>query len=267
MAAAAGMREEVEDILKQVKTMLARANAGGGTLGRLMRDDDLYVELVDTLREIRGVSSRIKDIEDTINNKLLDKKTKERIDKVVDSAGTAIDRVHEVTSKVGDLKWHIELGAHNYEGPLYMAEAGLRIIPSSARYYYGGIEWFNDIAPHTADDAGMDGYLGVTAALGFRVAETPLFFRGGAKRSFVSAGMDLRLNEVWDKVPVQLTMDAYRFQHPNAQFDFGGDLNFLKVFSISAGVDDAFNTPRFRAGLKLIYDDEDLTTILIKSRM
>jgi hypothetical protein len=58
-----------------------------------------------------------------------------------------------------------------------------------------------------------------------------------------------------------------KFSQPNAQLDLGASLAFLKVFRLTGGADDVLNRPFWRGGITLIYDDEDLTSILVKSRM
>ena len=66
---------------------------------------------------------------------------------------------------------------------------------------------------------------------------------------------------------MELSADAYRFGNPVSQFDIGAKIAFLQAFRLTGGVEDLANTPRFRVGLSIIYDDEDLTSILIKSKM
>jgi hypothetical protein len=61
--------------------------------------------------------------------------------------------------------------------------------------------------------------------------------------------------------------DAYRFGNAVSQFDAGVKIAFLEAFRLTGGVEDIANTPRFRVGLSIVYNDEDLTSILVKSKL
>ncbi len=256
---------EVRLAMVKVNTLLAKAQSPNTSVGRLLNEDDLYRELVAAVRELKIVAQRVGAIEKTINEKLLDPKTKESVDKAVATAQRVLNSADTLTAKAANVRWHLTLGTNKYEGPLYSATAGLRIIPNKDRYYYGGLEWFNQLAAHGASDKLSGGFAGYDAALGFRVLKSPVFFRGGLKRTNVSTGLDLRLQELASWLPVELTADAYRFSQPVGQFDLGASLAFMQAFRLTGGVDDIGNTPRYRAGLTIIYDDEDLTSILVKA--
>ena len=64
-----------------------------------------------------------------------------------------------------------------------------------------------------------------------------------------------------------MTADAYKFDRPTAQFDLAAKYRLFRVFSLMGGVDDVAASDRvWRGGLVVTYDDEDLSTILIKLR-
>lgn len=262
-----GLTGKVETLLNNVNAIVARAKEPDTNIGRLIHQDDLYKELVAALRELKGTAAKINEIQNTINTKLLDPKTKESVDKAVASAQRVIDNADRLTAKAANIKWHLSLGMDKYEGQLYGAQAGLRIIPSEDRFYYGGLSYFNQSLSHTAKDTLAGGYAGYDVMLGWRVLGSPLFFRGGLKRTQVGAGLDFRVGDFLAWAPVELQADAYRFGGSVSQFDLGASIAFLKAFRLTGGVEDIANNPRYRAGLTLIYDDEDLTSILVKSRM
>jgi hypothetical protein len=262
-----GISAKVETLLTNLNEMTAKAKDPNTNIGRLLHQDDLYKELVAAVHEMKDMAARVSEIEKTVNTKLLDPKTKETVDKAVASAQRVIDNADKLTAKAANIKWGLTLGMDKYEGSLYGVQAGLKITPSDDRYYYGGLSYFNQGLSFTAQDTLAGGYAGYDVMLAWRVLGSPFFFRGGLKRTQADAGLDFRLGDIVGALPIELTADAYRFGAAVSQFDLGASVAFLKNFRLTGGVEDIANTPRYRAGLTLIYDDEDLTGILVKSRM
>jgi hypothetical protein len=262
-----GLTGKVESLLNNLNALLRKAQDPGTNIGRLIHQDDLYKELVAALRELKSTAAKVNEIQETVNTKLLDPKTKESVDKAVASAQRVLDNADRLTGKAAAIKWHLTLGLDKYEGQLYGAQAGLRIIPSDDRFYYGGLSYFNQSLSHTADTVLASGYAGYDVMLGWRVLDSPFFFRGGLKRTQVGAGLDFRIGDVLAWAPIEIQADAYRFGGVVSQFDLGASISFLKSLRLTGGVEDIANNPRYRAGLTLIYDDDDLTGILVKSRM
>lgn len=263
-----GISAKVDTMLTNINEMLAKAKDPNTNIGRLIHQDDLYKELVAAVHELKQTAQRVNEIEKTVNTKLLDPKTKETVDHAVASAQRVIDNADKLTSKAAAIKWGLTLGMDKYEGSLYGVQAGLNIVPSNDRYYYGGLSYFNQSLSHTASDTLASGYAGYDVMLAWRVLGSPFFFRGGLKRTQAAAGLDFRLGELasWAP-PIEFQADAYRFGAAVSQFDLGASVSFLKNFRLTGGVEDIANNPRYRAGLTLIYDDEDLTGILVKSKM
>ena len=262
----------INDVTAQVKEVLGHLNAilsgvqqGRGTVGDLFNNDDLYKELVAAVKQLKETAGRVDEIEKTINTKLLDPNTKKAVDSAVASAQRMIDSADKLTAQAAQVRWHLSLGVEKYEAQLYGATLGLRIIPNNDRYYEGGITYFNEDLSYTAQDSSLGaGFVGYNAWLAWRVLGSPLFVRGGIKRSSVDVGADFRVGDWVSTVPVELNADLYRFGNTVSQLDLGASLAFLKDFRLTAGVEDVLNTPRYKAGLTLIYDDEDLTSILVK---
>lgn len=262
-----GLTDQVKLLLNQVNGLLAQVHSGKGTVGRLVEDDRLYRTLVDTLNELRVSAARVNAIQATINTKLLDTNTKKAIDHAVASAQRLIDSAAELTAKAQAVRWHLSLGLDKYEGKLYGATASLRIIPSKDRYYEGGISYFNQSLSFTADNNSLgSGYIGYNAVLAWRVLGSPLFFRGGIKRSSPDVGLDWRVGEMVPWLPVEVDFDAYHFGNAISQFDLGASYAFAQAFNLNVGMEDIANARQFRVGLELIYDDEDLTSILVKAK-
>jgi phospholipid/cholesterol/gamma-HCH transport system substrate-binding protein len=262
-----GISDKVKDLLDHLNSVLAQVHSGRGTLGRLVNDDELYRQLVAALRDLRTATNRIGAIEDTVNTKLLDAKTKKAVDQAVASAQRLIDSSAELTAKAQAVRWHLSLGLDKYEAELYGATASLRIIPSGNRYYEAGLSYFNqDLSTTASDNTFGSGYVGYNVVLAWRVLGSPLFFRGGVKRSSPDLGLDWRVGELVPWLPVEIDADAYHFGNAVTQFDLGASYAFAQAFQLTFGVENLAATPQVRAGLVLIYDDEDLTSILVKAK-
>ncbi|MGH7442825.1 MAG: MlaD family protein [bacterium] len=263
-----GLTGQVKSLLAQVNGLLAQARSGRGTVGQLWENDALYRQTLATLKELRAAAAEVNAIQTTINTKLLDANTKKAVDHAVASAQRLIDSADELTAKAEAVRWHLSLGMDKYAGELYGATFGLRIIPNRDRYYEGGISYFNEELPTTAQDNSLgQGYIGYNAVLALRVLNSPVFFRAGIKRSSPDAGLDWRVNEMLPWLPVELNFDAYHFGNSVPQLDLGLSYGFAQAFNLNVGVENIISgDPMFRAGLQLIYDDEDLTSILVKAK-
>ncbi|HXC65131.1 MAG TPA: MlaD family protein [bacterium] len=256
---------QVKEVLAHLNVILAGVQKGDGTVGQLFNNDDLYKQLVAAVKQLKETAGRVDEIEQTINTKLLDPNTKKAVDNAVASAQRMIDSADKLTAQAAQVRWHLSLGVEKYEAQLYGATLGLRIIPNNDRYYEGGISYFNQGLSYTAQDVSLGaGFVGYNAWLAWRVLGSPIFIRGGIKRSSVDVGADFRVGDLVSAVPLELNADVYRFGNTVSQLDLGASLAFLKDFRLTAGVEDVLNTPRYKAGLTLIYDDEDLTSILVK---
>lgn len=262
-----GLSGQVKETLDQVNAILAQVHSGRGTVGRLVADDELYRQLVASLKELRQTAAKINEIQATINTKLLDSNTKKAVDQAVSSAQRVIDRADEMTAKAEAIRWHLSLGMDKYEAQLYGATAALRIIPNKDRYYEGGISYFNQNLDFTASDNTLgQGYIGYNAFLAWRILDAPVFIRGGIKRSSPDVGLDWRVGEMVSWLPVEVDADAYHFGNTISQFDLGASYSFAKALMVTFGVENLAVSPQYRAGLVLIYDDEDLTSVLVKAK-
>jgi len=257
----------VKLLLDRVNSILGQVNAGKGTVGRLVQEDTLYDELVAAVRQLRDATAKVDTIQATINTKLLDPNTKKALDHTIASAQRLIDSADELTEKAQAVRWHLSLGLDKYVGELYGATASLRIIPNNERYYEGGVSYFNESLDWTANNNSLgQGYIGYNAVLAWRVLGSPVFFRGGIKRSSPDVGLDWRVGEIVPWLPVEVDFDAYHFGNSVPQLDLGLGYAFAQAFNLTVGVENIAATPQFRAGLELIYDDEDLTSILVKAK-
>jgi phospholipid/cholesterol/gamma-HCH transport system substrate-binding protein len=262
----AGVKERIETIMDRTNAILASIQSGQGTLGKLANDPRLYEEMVGALKEIRTASANLTALEKSMRETVMNPGTQQAISSTAASVAQVADKVRGYMDKVDRVRFYMDLGVGKYESNQVNGQASLRIEPNPDRFYSGGIDYFSDLTyTSTTDDRTT-----YNAALGFRMMESPVFFWGGLKRSNFAAGLDLR---AFDNL-VGLTADFSRFSRDVADIDLGAHYRIYNVFSLTGGVDDVLANrltvnglaaqPRYHAGLTVTYDDEDLTTILIK---
>jgi hypothetical protein len=267
MAQFGPLKDKLEGVLDQAQSLLVRAQSSSSSVGSLFTERVLYEQLVAMVKEIQGAAANLNTISRDIDAKILDKNTKQGIDSTVASARRIAESMDKYTEKIDAIRWYMDFAGNKYEGNQYETTAHLRIVPNPDRYYMFGLSYFNTTSTAGAGAGAGDipPYTGTTtltydAALGFRVLNSPLFFWGGAKRSYFATGLDLRL---FDE-SLGASADVYQFGRDTAQLDLAGRWRFFNVFSITGGADDVLLTPHYHAGLMFTYDDQDLTTILIK---
>ena len=262
-----GLTGRMKDLLDNVNRLVSRAQSKDTSVGRLFTEDKLYTELVGAVHELKETAKKVSDIEETINTKLMDAKTKESVDKAVATAQRVLDKADNLTAQADAVRWHLNLGMNKYAGSLFGTEVGMRIIPNNNRYYEGGLAYFNQSRTFTAQDTLANGFAGYDVALGWRILNLPVFFHGGLKRTSPDVGLDIRLQEMVSWLPVEINADSYRWGNAVSQVDVQAQIAFLDAFRLTVGAEDLANTPEFRVGLRLIYDDEDLTSLLVKSKL
>jgi hypothetical protein len=263
MADFAGVKERLEGVLAKADSLLAYAQSQDTTVGKLFRDPALYDSLVATLKQVRQASVHLQALEDALRHTVASPDAQQAISSTAASVRKVAEKVEVYVDKIDRVRWYFDLGMNKFEGSQYSTLADLRIEPNPDRYYAGGIEYFNLTNTSTSTDT-----LSYGAQLGFRVLQSPLFFWGGMKRTYFAAGLDLRL--LSDSLGLEA--DTYQFSRPTAQLDLAAKYRFFNVFALTGGVDDllaANNTlagtvPRYHGGLTVTYDDQDLTTILLK---
>ena len=259
MADVSELKNKLSETLDKANNLLALAQNKNSTVGKLLHDGRMYEELVSTLHEMKELAKGVRDIQANINEKILDPKTREKIDSAIATVSKVTDKMNSYTQKIDKIHFLMNFGASKYNANnIFGAIANMQIIPNEDRFYMGGIEYFNNTGNATAEDN-----VSFDAALGFRILKSPLFFWGGLKRTQVAGGLDLRLLDE----TLSFTADTYHFDRNIPQVNFGANLRFLNFFTLTAGVDDTFqNIPYYHGGLTFTYDDQDLSTILIKAK-
>lgn len=260
MADMSELKDKLSETLDKANNLLALAQDKNTNIGKLLHDGRMYEEMVGAMKEIRLVASRVREIEDNINKKILDPATKEKIDQTLASVSKVSQKMNSYTEKIDRMRFLMNFGAKKYSvGNTFGAIANMQIVPNDDRFYMGGIEYFNNLGPSTAaDNVSFD------VGLGFRVLKSPVFFWGGVKRTQVAGGLDARFLE---NETLSFTADAYHYERSTPQIDLGVKYRFLNFFTLTAGMDDSLQTtPFYHGGLTFTYDDQDLSTVLIKAK-
>jgi len=243
-----GLKEAVRELRQFARTL----NDGDGTAGKLMQDPELYDELVAAVRDIRVIVADLKDAE----QKVLSPETKEKLDETVATASRVIKRVGDYQEKMDKIRFDLSFGLNKYEAAIASGQAQLRIWPNEDRYYVVGIQKITGLYGLETEQTTMEGQLA------WRIAETPLFVRGGLIRDeYFVAGLDMRMFE--DDFSIML--DAYRIEYDPIQLDVRLGVVFLDLIELTAGVEDVLRSPFYKAGLTIHYRDDDLLTILMKT--
>jgi hypothetical protein len=250
-----GIKDKVESVLSRADTLLALAQSRTSSVGSLFVERQLYEELVGAIKEIRLAAAKVNTIAQNVDEKILDKNLKEGVDSAVASAKRIATRMDAYTEKIDSIRWYLDVTGNKYEANQFETQVKLRVVPNKDRYYMGGLGYFNQLGPHTGEEK-----LTYDAGLGFRILTSPVFFWGGMKRNYFAGGLDLRL---FDET-LGASADVYRFDRDRMQTDLAARWRFFNAFSLTGGADDVLNMPRYRGGLMVTYDDQDLTAILIK---
>ncbi len=256
---------QVPVLEEQVRTLLARANqlvlyaqSRDSSVGRLFRDDELYAQMVDAVKQLRLAAVRIGQVGQNVNETILDPQTKQEVRATMASVSRVAGVVQKFADKIDRVRFYLDAGMNKYGGTQFAGLADLRVVPNPDRYYMAGVEYFNLTNSATTDS--NNGQYGLDAQLGFRALDTPLFLWGGLKRTYLAAGLNADL--LGDRLALDAT--TYQFGRPTLQLDLGAQVHFLRSFALQAGADDALLAPMYYGGFTLTYNDEDLASVLMK---
>ncbi len=244
---------ELRASLQQLQTFIGTLNASHGSAMKFIRDPQLYDELVAAVREIREVAGELKGAEE----KLFSPETREALDKTVKTAARVVEKVGEYQEKADRIRFDLNFGLDKYAQDIAAGHVDLLIWPNEKRYYQLGINKVSRLYGLEEDETTF------TAQLAWRILDTPLFIRGGLiKDEYFVAGLDLRLFED----DFRVLLDAYRVEFNPAQVDLRTGVVLLDLIEITAGAEDVFRTPFYKAGLTIHYRDEDLLNVLFKMK-
>jgi phospholipid/cholesterol/gamma-HCH transport system substrate-binding protein len=247
-----GLYNELRDAVRELKGFARTLNDKDGTVRKIMEDPELYEELIAAVKDIRTIVGDLKNAEE----KILSPETKEKIDQTVETASRVVKRVGEYQEKMDKIRFDLNFGLAKHTGSVASGHAHLSIWPNDDRYYVVGIQKITELYGNETDQTTID------AQLAWRIMDTPLFIRGGMIRddSFV-AGLDVRLMED----DLQVLLDAYRVELNPVQMDARVGVVLMDLIELTAGVEDVWGEPFYKAGLTIHYRDNDLLTVLMKS--
>ena len=144
-----------------------------------------------------------------------------------------------------------------FNAPVSVGHADLLIWPSRKRYYQVGIQKVSSLYGNEIDQTTY------TGQLAWKIFETPLYIRGGViKSNYFVGGLDLRL---WND-NFKVLLDTYRVELNPAQVDVRAGVMLADFLELSAGVEDTFRQPYYKAGLTIHYQDDDLLSVIFKTK-
>ncbi|MBN1596341.1 MCE family protein [candidate division FCPU426 bacterium] len=242
---------ELRDAVRELKSFARALNQEDGTAKKLVQDPALYDELVAAVQDIRELVSDLKQTE----QKLISPETKEKIDQTVETASRVVKRVGEYQEKMDKIRFDLNFGLYKHLDNVASGHVHLGIWPNDDRYYVLGIQKITDLYGNETEQTTFD------VQLAWRILQTPLFIRGGLIRDeYFVAGLDARFFD--DDFLVLL--DAYRVEYDPVQMDLRVGVVLLDLLELTAGVEDVWGTPFYKAGLTIHYRDDDLLTIIMK---
>ncbi|NTV53390.1 MAG: MCE family protein [Candidatus Firestonebacteria bacterium] len=245
---------ELQSAVTQIRTMLAAVNEGEGTAGKLLNDPELYDEMVASVKEIHAVVNDLKEAERTI----ISQQTKDAITETVKTASRVFKRVGEIEEKVDQIRFDFNFGMEKFlNAPVASGHADLLIWPNRQRYYQVGVQKVSSLYGNETENTTY------TGQLAWRIFQTPLYIRGGViKTNYFVGGLDLRLLN--DDFKVML--DTYRVELNPAQVDVRTGVMLVDFMELTAGVEDVFRRPFYKAGLTIHYQDDDLLNVIFKAK-
>ena len=269
MRQAAGSAETAADTLTKI---LAKVEAGRGTLGRLVNDETTIDRVDAAVGDIGGIAAKINSGEGSLGRLVTDDTLVTKLEGTADSAQRlfgAGDRLRfylgyrgEYLGRSGDLKSYVSVKLQPQADKYYLLEvvddpAG-KTSTTSTKTTIERPEGGYTIEETQVETDENELKLSLLFAKDFG----PLTFRGGVMESQGGAGLDYRLP--W-KRPTSLSFDSWDFgrdQGPHLKVT--GKVALYRDIFLNAGVDDLADESRrsFFLGAGILFSDEDLRQLL-----
>jgi len=218
--------QKMDTILDSASSVADKIDAGEGTVGRLINDDDVYLDLKDTVAELKKIVRENRQQVTEIVQQLRDavprlKKTLENVEEISDkinrgdgtvgklinepefyeeaqvtmaSLQEAGERINDLMAKTSELKvWLAAEGAYNTRNEHFLGKAGIQVEPAPHRMYRVAACMLS--GPGTEADSKDDVDVEFDAQIGFRFFDNHLTIRGGLLEGHAGGGIDLRIYE------------------------------------------------------------------------
>lgn len=216
---------ELKSLLESLNQISSAIERGEGTIGKLVKEDDVYYDLSDTLKSARTVTTELSDFAEGL----------------------------------GRIRTYIGAdAAHNFDTSHTLWGVYLRIEPRPEKLYKIGGKAL--IGSGTSWSERDDHSLELDFQIGWRFLEERLTGRVGVFESRAGAGLDYRFNERFSATVEGRDVWTGRKDEGIRPFLLRGRLNYrlFRGVYLHAGADNILDNPGFNAGLRLEYGDEDI---------
>ncbi|MGM0609809.1 MAG: MlaD family protein [Thermodesulfobacteriota bacterium] len=263
---------EMKTTMTRMNSLLAKAENGKGTMGKLMSDEQMGQDLKESVASLKNVSKKIDEGKGTLGKLVNDDNTGRELDKALEGINKYLAKQDEFKTSVD---FHSEWMAASGDVKSYL---NLKLQPSEDKYYLlgivddpkgrtettitktdwsgsGGKGWKEEHEEETKEDR-----LKFNAQLAKRWHD--LVLRGGIIESSGGFGLDYYL---WDD-RIKLYAEVFDFDDQDPpHLKAGGNLYFLRNFYITAGMDDFVSDTgdeSFFAGAGIYFTDDDLKYLM-----
>lgn len=216
---------ELKSLLESLNRISSSIERGEGTIGKLVKEDDVYYDLSDTLKSARTVTAEMS----------------------------------EFAESFGRLKTHIGVNAtHNFDTSNTLWGVYLHIKPRPDKLYKIGGKALTGSSTRWSDED--DHSLELDFQIGWRFLEERLTGRVGAFESRAGAGVDYKFNERFSMTVEGRDVWTGRKDEGIRPFLLRGRLDYrlFRGVSLHVGADNILDEPGFTAGLRIDYGDEDI---------
>lgn len=95
------INEDVPDLVDSLKRVASDLEAGKGTIGKLLKDDQLYDKLNSAMDNIQKITQKVNNGEGTIGKLVTDEKAYQRINTALESLNNTLGRIDRFKTSVG----------------------------------------------------------------------------------------------------------------------------------------------------------------------
>ncbi len=255
---------DIKDIVKNIRNFTETLRKRRGDLDRAL---DEFPELIESAKQafegIQELADKLSDSEGTFGTLVNDKEVAGEVKETVSNLRRATDSAKKVLGRMTGFKtlWDYKLDYNTDDGK-YRNDLGIKIMPKESKFYYFGVSNIKEKAGATydmatsSDQASGQKISSFNAYLGKTFGRVTIY--GGLLRSSGGLGFSVKPFRF-----LELNSEVYRFDRKLAGgtkpwVDVTARIRLANWLYANLGAGDVLEEKDLRAGLNLVYDDEDL---------
>ncbi|MCX6348427.1 MAG: MlaD family protein [Candidatus Aureabacteria bacterium] len=268
---------KIEKILASTQEVADRLARGEGTVGKLLKEDQVYEDvkavaeemkdaaphLNRTLANLEEITQKINQGEGTIGKLISDDEVYESAQETLASVKTASQKLTTLVSRAERVEFYIGAqSAYNIDTRKYLSKVYVQIEPTSSKLYYLG---FSRLAgPGTQSETTDDPDNEFDAQIGLRFFSDRLTVRAGLLEGRVGGGLEWR---IWDRklVATVEARDVWTKEKDEGISPFllraYVNLDLIWGFYLMAGGDNLLDNPAPIVGGGLRLRDDDIKAL------